>query len=70
MGRFFRKDIQPRCEYCTHGRQGPDKTVILCKHSGILSPDDQCRKFTYDPLRRTPRVMPDLPDFSDEDFSV
>ena len=37
-----------------------------------LSPDDggACRKFIYDPLRRTPRTAPKLGKFDPEDFSL
>ncbi|MCB6366221.1 hypothetical protein LI291_08560 [Intestinibacillus massiliensis] len=50
---LFRKNIEPRCAYCAHA--GPlDDERATCKRRGIVSMDDHCRCFKYDPLRRVP----------------
>ena len=58
------------CEYCARGRIGLDKTVILCPKHGIMAPDDSCKKFVYDPLKRTPKAAPELQSFDEKDFSL
>ena len=49
----FRKDIEPRCAYCAHGKPlGADQ--IVCSRRGVVDSADSCRHFRYDPLRRVP----------------
>lgn len=71
MSRLFQKKIDPRCAYCAHGRAlGEDQ--IACPKKGVMSAASHCRKFQYDPLRRTP-PRPAKAEFSglkDEDFSL
>ena len=69
---LFNKHIEPKCEYCRHGESIPKSLEIACRKHGIMSPDNRCRSFSYDPLRR----VPDAPvsfkpgDFSEDDFSI
>lgn len=49
----FRKDIEPRCAYCTHGSTISDREVA-CSRRGVVDSADSCRHFRYDPLRRVP----------------
>lgn len=68
---LFRKKIDRACAYCIHGAK-IDEDIILCAKKGIKMPDDSCRKFKYDPLKRTPKKAKPL-DFSKydtEDFSL
>lgn len=60
--KLFRKDIEKRCEYCIHAGTVSADTCI-CARCGIVSAEDSCRKFRYDPLRRVPE-RPEVPDFS------
>lgn len=68
---LFTKKIEARCDYCERGTPlGENK--VLCIKKGVMSPDSSCRKFRYDPLKRTP-PRPALPDFSrlkDSDFCL
>lgn len=43
------------CESCLHGRLSPDEESVLCIKKGIVAPDDRCRKYSYDPLKRRPQ---------------
>lgn len=64
------KNIEPKCEYCKTAREVPDKRIVLCERNGIMDKDFACRKFVYDPLKRTP-VSPDLHnDFDASDFEI
>lgn len=68
---LFRKNIDRYCEYCQHaGNAGENR--MICAKRGIVSPHDQCRSFTYDPLKRTPKraKAPDFAALSDRDYSL
>ena len=68
---LFRKNIEPRCAYCTKGVPIGDEK-IACLHRGVVSEGYHCHKFEYDPLKRVP-PQPAAPDFSkydDADFSL
>jgi len=68
---LFRKDIEPRCAYCVHA-------VILigdefaCKKYGVVSGGYECKKFKYDPLKRTPpkTVTMQRKSYNPQDFSI
>ncbi len=66
----FGSRIQPACEYCKHGEPASDGQMILCHNKGIVAPYFTCRKFIYDPLKRVPKRVHQLPQFSPEDFSL
>ncbi len=61
---LFGKHEEPRCETCAQGQLSPDKQSVLCRYSGSAPLDHHCRRYTYDPLRRTPRraKKPETPD--------
>ncbi len=65
---YFGANVEPNCEYCANGVMLGERCRCLLN----LSPDDggACRKFIYDPLRRTPRTAPKLGKFDPEDFSL
>lgn len=68
---LFRKDIDPRCAYCTRGsRIGEDK--VACVKRGIVPPEDHCAAFKYDPLKRVPPrpVKLDTDKLTPEDFEI
>ena len=71
MGKkLYGKGIVPACAYCSKGSVTADKKNILCLKKGIVSPDYHCRRFKYDPLRRIPKIPPELEKFTAEDFSI
>lgn len=68
---LFRKNIKKCCENCAHSGKVNDETY-LCAKKGMVSPEQQCWRFKYDPLKRTP-IRKDPTDFSkydDVDFSL
>lgn len=66
----FRKNIEPRCAYCAHGSAISDFEVA-CEKKGIVDSASHCRRFSYDPLRRTPPRPATLEEkHSAEDFSI
>lgn len=67
---FFNKDIPPACAYCLHGHQSEYTDEIFCVKRGVTSPQDSCKRFRYDVLKRTPRPTVQKGDFSPEDFAL
>ena len=68
---LFRKKIQPSCSYCVYSAKLNDGQ-ILCSKKGMVSPDGECMRFRYDPIKRIP-AKPKALDFSkynSEDFSL
>lgn len=68
---LFRKDIDRCCAYCAHaGSAGKER--MICVKRGIVSPQDQCRAFSYDPLKRMPRraKSPDFSALNEKDYSL
>ena len=68
---IFRKKIEKSCLYCAYGAK-MDDDEILCIKKGIVSCVGKCRKFRYDPCKRTPskRKPLDFNKYSQEDFSL
>ena len=68
---LFRKDIEPRCDYCARGSKIGDSEVACIKR-GVVSCADHCRAFQYDPLKRVPPRPATLctDSLSQEDFDV
>lgn len=68
---LFTDKIEPRCAYCQ--RSAPlGERQVMCIKRGVVPIDGHCRKFRYDPLKRTP-PRPAVPDFSrlkDSDFTL
>lgn len=68
--KLFNNDIIPKCEYCLHGKLAPGGEEILCIKMGIMSLSSSCKKYKYDPLKRQPKKMPQLPQFEKKDFEL
>ncbi|MBR3641221.1 MAG: hypothetical protein IKN53_04240 [Oscillibacter sp.] len=69
--KLFRKDMDPYCAYCEHGRRVSERE-ILCVKRGVVAPEHHCRAFRYDPLKRVPPRPATLPEnkLKEEDFSL
>lgn len=63
-------DISPKCIYCETGVISADGSAVLCTKKGVMQPDSYCKKFRYDPLKRTPDTLKLRSDFSADDFSL
>ena len=68
--KLFSDNISPACEYCLHGRMTADKQSVLCVKHGVMMLSSSCKKFKYDPLKRTPNRQPKLGTFKNEDFMI
>lgn len=68
---LFRKKLPRSCSYCTYGTKvGEDQ--ILCTKCGVVSIYYDCRKFNYDPCKRTPPKAKalDFEKYDAEDFTL
>lgn len=67
---FNTKDQIKRCDTCLHGELAQDNMSIMCSKKGLKDPDDFCRKYKYDPLKRVPLKQIIDTDYSPEDFMI
>lgn len=68
---LFRKKIDRSCSYCMLGTKIDDE-LILCTKKGVVSQNNACWRFRYDPTKRIP-VKAKALDFSkydEEDYSL
>ena len=68
--KLYGKGISLACAYCAKGTESIDKKSIFCEKKGIVSANYHCRRFKYDPLRRVPKIPPELEKFTAKDFSI
>lgn len=61
-----KNDSQKACEYCRFANEIKLTEDMLCTHRGVVGKDYSCRKFTYDPLKRIPKKLPEMPGLDKE----
>ena len=68
---LFRKNIEPRCAYCTKGSAISEHEVI-CQRKGVVAAEFHCRGFRYDPLKRVPPrpVKLETSKLTEDDFKI
>ena len=68
---LFRKDIEPRCMYCSRASRLNEQQVV-CRKRGVVNACAHCDAFRYDPLKRVPPrpTSLDTEKLSEEDFSL
>ena len=66
---LFGGNIPPSCAYCQHNRAREGEGVCALRQP---PPEDACKKYQYDPLRREPKPAPSLrtSQFRPEDFQL
>ena len=64
------ENVPPKCEYCVFSAPAQDGALLRCQKKGDVKSDDTCKKFSYDPLKRTPLRPKPLQTFSAEDFEL
>lgn len=50
-----KKEIEKICAYCEYSRDTHDSEYLVCSKKGIVHAMYKCRKFIYDPIKRSPR---------------
>ena len=51
-------DIIKACASCEYASLLHLSDQVLCSRRGIVDADFSCRRFSYDPLKRTPKPFP------------
>lgn len=64
------KKIERCCECCDKGTVGEDGESIFCPKMGVMEKHSNCKRFVYNPLKRVPKKMPSLPEYSKKDFEI
>ena len=62
--------IGSACDYCAKGRTTVDKRAVLCLYKGVMRPSDSCKHFTYNPLKREPKLPPEISAGALEEFVI
>ncbi len=58
-------EYEKMCVYCEHATPIFDSAHVLCSKNGIVLCTHACKKFIYDPMKRTVRKKPVIEKFSD-----
>ena len=56
------------CLFCESASPLKSGNSLLCKYKGVVSEDNVCRRFSYDPLKREPKSPPKLPAINKDDL--
>ena len=67
---MFSSDITVSCALCEYANHLQDVNFVLCSKKGVVSADFSCKKFSYDPLKRQPKRIRVLAEYSSDDFSI
>lgn len=69
---IYRECENPKCFFCAYSAQLAGIGDMICTKCGIVSPESLCKKFRYDPQKRTPKRIPKLntDKFRKEDFEL
>lgn len=66
--KLFGNNIEASCEYC-HNAVFKENDVIICSVNREIK-DGKCMRFKYNPLLRTPKILPNLPKYDPKDFEL
>ncbi len=66
--KLFGNQIEVKCEYCINSSDFDGASV--CRLHRYLLPDGTCRRFAYDPLKRSPVNLPPLRAHDSEEFKL
>lgn len=70
-GKYFDKNIQPKCDYCQFGKRAKDGNKVLCEKRGLVDCNYSCGKFVYSPLKRIPvKQLNFVGSLADEDIYI
>ena len=60
----------PKCAYCRHANLISGGEEIFCLKKGLTEPNDNCKAYFYDPLKRVPKVQGIGKDYEPEDLKL
>lgn len=56
-----KEGIEKYCRYCEKASVLSDGDAVVCSRYGVVDASHKCRRFRYDPLKRTPKRLADDP---------
>ncbi|MBQ0110850.1 MAG: hypothetical protein KBS41_02865, partial [Oscillospiraceae bacterium] len=66
---FFSHDISKRCAECKHVKHISGTDMFLCDKKGPVEANGYCRKYSYDILKRSPKIVKQK-EFCENDFKI
>lgn len=54
-------EIERLCAYCEKATKLAGEDYVLCKKRGVVAQGYVCRSFIYDPIKRKPKRLPQIP---------
>ncbi len=70
MKSLFSDSGEKRCERCLFSAFDSNSDTLLCEKKGLVPRGSSCFRFRYDPLKRAPRVTPDIPKPAAEELTL
>ena len=64
----FEKKMSKYCMYCINGKPLESTDEVFCVKKGFVDKFSKCRRYKYDPLKRTPHKIKPSGEFTKEDF--
>ncbi len=68
--KLLNKDLKKTCKWCAYGKSSKFTNEFFCKKRGVTTVEDFCRKYKYDPLKRTPDTQKITDNYTEDDFSL
>ncbi|MBR6681386.1 MAG: hypothetical protein IKL40_00180 [Clostridia bacterium] len=68
MSKRKENDYKKVCLFCENATVISADDNILCRFHGVVSEDYCCRKYVYDPLKRSPIGKPKIEELTKEDL--
>lgn len=66
--KLFGNNIECNCEYCNNWIYEDEE--YLCRLEKQIDENGNCKKFSYDPLKRAPYRKPNLPEYDPNEFKL
>ncbi len=70
MASMFNKDTPKSCEWCKFSKKSAFNKDLFCAKRGVTEKFNVCRKYKYDPLKRTPEKTSFVGNFTKSDFKI
>ena len=66
--KLFNEDVEKTCLWCIYGKKSEYTSEVFCKKYGVVTGGEVCRKYKYDPLKRTPDTPKIDTEYDPENF--
>lgn len=66
--KLFGNHVDVNCEYCSNSSECDGANI--CRLNRCPEPDGSCSRFSYDPLKRSPKNLPPMPKHDADEFQL